>query len=100
MTKNAQFEPQIFISYAEERQKSELLPDKLIEIINIKDCIANQPEFTIDSLFYNIKTNKIEELIPDSLELIKSRVIQTTVDPVISFVQEPIRLLKAVRYCQ
>jgi tRNA nucleotidyltransferase (CCA-adding enzyme) len=60
---------------------------------------ALRRDFTINSLFYNIRTHKIEDWTGRGLDdLFQYRRIVTPVDPHMTFHDDPLRVLRAIRF--
>jgi tRNA nucleotidyltransferase (CCA-adding enzyme) len=61
---------------------------------------AVRRDFTINSLFYNIRTHKIEDWTGRGLDdLLKHRRIVTPIDAHETFHDDPLRVLRAIRFC-
>ncbi|KAL3791930.1 hypothetical protein ACHAWO_009445 [Cyclotella atomus] len=61
---------------------------------------ALRRDFTINSLFYNIRTHKIEDWTGKGLDdLLEHRRIVTPVDAHETFHDDPLRVLRAIRFC-
>lgn len=61
---------------------------------------ALRRDFTINSLFYNIRTRKIEDWTGRGLvDLLEHRKIVTPVDAHETFHDDPLRVLRAIRFC-
>ena len=61
---------------------------------------ALRRDFTINSLFYNIRTRRIEDWTGRGLtDLIENRRIVTPVDAHVTFHDDPLRVLRAIRFC-
>ncbi|KAK1737288.1 tRNA nucleotidyltransferase/poly(A) polymerase family protein [Skeletonema marinoi] len=61
---------------------------------------ALRRDFTINSLFYNIRTGKVEDWTGRGLtDLMETRLIVTPVDPHETFHDDPLRVLRAIRFC-
>ncbi|KAL7446731.1 hypothetical protein ACHAXM_011589 [Skeletonema potamos] len=61
---------------------------------------ALRRDFTINSLFYNIRTGKVEDWTGRGLtDLLDNRLIVTPVDPHETFHDDPLRVLRAIRFC-
>ena len=66
---------------------------------------SNRRDLTINSLYYNIHTNQIEDYsgkidknkIGKGLQDLKNRVIRTPLDPYITFKDDPLRMLRCIR---
>jgi len=66
--------------------------------IPLEDALRR--DFTINSLFYNVRTNKIEDWTGRGLDdLIVHRRIVTPVDAHTTFHDDPLRILRAIRFC-
>lgn len=59
---------------------------------------AERRDLTINSLFYNINTRKIEDFTGTGVADLTSGIIRTPADPVETFVDDPLRILRAVRF--
>ena len=58
---------------------------------------AKRRDFTINALFYNLHTKLVEDYtsgIPD----LRNKIIKTPIDPSITFTDDPLRLLRCVRF--
>ena len=61
---------------------------------------ALRRDFTINSLFYNIRTRQVEDWTGRGLtDLLENRLIVTPVDPHETFHDDPLRVLRAIRFC-
>ena len=61
---------------------------------------ALRRDFTINSLFYNIRTRRIEDWTGRGLtDLLETRKIVTPVDAHVTFHDDPLRVLRAIRFC-
>ena len=58
---------------------------------------AQRRDLTINSLFYNIETGKVEDYV-GGLEDMNNKVLRTPMDPVQTFKDDPLRMLRAVRF--
>jgi tRNA nucleotidyltransferase/poly(A) polymerase len=59
---------------------------------------ANSRDITINALYYNLKSGLIEDYTGHGLEDIKNRVIRTPLDPFETFTEDPLRILRCVRF--
>ena len=59
---------------------------------------AERRDFTINSLFYNIHTNRIEDWTGRGWEDIQNGLIVTPLDPRTTFLDDPLRVLRAIRF--
>ena len=55
-------------------------------------------DFTINSLLMNISTNKILDITKKGFSDIKNRIIRSSSEPDIFFAEDPLRMLRAVRF--
>jgi tRNA nucleotidyltransferase/poly(A) polymerase len=55
-------------------------------------------DFTINSMFYNISENVIEDFTGFGLEDLQHRILRTPMDPSVTFVDDPLRILRAIRF--
>ena len=58
---------------------------------------AKRRDLTINSLFYNINSEKIEDFV-GGLEDLKNRIAKTPMDPLQTFLDDPLRILRTVRF--
>ena len=68
-----------------------------VEVGNLKDDIQRR-DFTINSLSMNINTGEISDLTGKGREDITDKIIRTVSDPEITFKEDPLRMLRAVRF--
>jgi tRNA nucleotidyltransferase (CCA-adding enzyme) len=59
---------------------------------------ANRRDFTINSLFFNLRTCEIEDFTSRGLQDLAEGLIRTPIDPVQTFLDDPLRVLRAVRF--
>ena len=60
---------------------------------------AMRRDFTVNSLFYNLRTHKIEDYTNLGIKhLLVDKMIQTPIDPKITFYDDPLRVLRAIRF--
>lgn len=60
---------------------------------------ALRRDFTINSLFFNVRTGKIEDWTGRGLDdLLRRRLVVTPVDPHVTFHDDPLRVLRAIRF--
>jgi tRNA nucleotidyltransferase/poly(A) polymerase len=59
---------------------------------------AMRRDLTINSLFYNINTNTIEDFT-GGLDDLKNKLIRTPLDVVTTLSDDPLRILRAIRFC-
>lgn len=59
---------------------------------------ALRRDFTINSLFYNINTGNIEDYTERGLSDIENRVIRTPLEPLVTFTDDPLRVLRCFRF--
>jgi tRNA nucleotidyltransferase/poly(A) polymerase len=55
-------------------------------------------DFTINSLFYNINKNIIEDLTNYGINDLITGIIRTPLDPIVTFKDDPLRILRAIRF--
>lgn len=58
---------------------------------------ASRRDLTINSMFFNINTNEIEDFV-GGLEDLKQKIARTPLDPVQTFMDDPLRILRAIRF--
>lgn len=60
---------------------------------------AMRRDFTVNSLFYNLHTREVEDHTNQGLtHLLVDKIIQTPIDPNITFYDDPLRVLRAIRF--
>ena len=59
---------------------------------------AERRDLTINSLFYNLHTEVVEDFTGMGIEDIKNGIIRTPLDPMNTFIDDPLRILRAVRF--
>lgn len=60
---------------------------------------AERRDFTINSLFYNLSTEQVEDWTKRGLrDLLIDRILETPLDPVQTFRDDPLRVLRAIRF--
>jgi len=59
---------------------------------------AERRDLTINSLFYNLHTEAVEDWTGYGLQDIKNGIIRTPLDPIMTFKDDPLRVLRAVRF--
>lgn len=72
------------------------IPEIDIDGISPEDD-ALRRDFTINALFYNLKTQQIEDYVDGIMDLEK-RILKTPLDPKITFLQDPLRILRCIRF--
>lgn len=59
---------------------------------------AFRRDLSINALFYNINTGKIEDFTGKGIDDLKSGIIRTPLDPLQTFTDDPLRALRAIRF--
>ncbi|KAF4726108.1 CCA tRNA nucleotidyltransferase, mitochondrial, partial [Perkinsus olseni] len=59
---------------------------------------ASRRDFTINALFYNLRTASVEDFTGKGLEDLRAGIIRTPLEPTITFQDDPLRILRAVRF--
>jgi len=59
---------------------------------------ARRRDLTINSLYYNLKTNKLEDFTGNGVADLKSGIIRTPLEPKLTFMEDPLRMLRAIRF--
>lgn len=59
---------------------------------------ARRRDLTINSLFYNLKTGEVEDHTGQGISDLKKGVIRTPIDAKSSFLDDPLRTLRAIRF--
>jgi tRNA nucleotidyltransferase (CCA-adding enzyme) len=58
---------------------------------------AHRRDFTINALFYNLTTRKVEDFTGGIADL-RQRLLRTPLEPSVSFLDDPLRILRAFRF--
>lgn len=58
---------------------------------------ASRRDLTINSLFYNINTGEIEDFV-GGLDDLRNGIARTPIDPVKTFIDDPLRILRTIRF--
>jgi len=59
---------------------------------------AERRDFTVNSLFYNLHTREVEDWTNQGLDDMDAMIIRTPLDPNVTFTDDPLRVLRAVRF--
>ena len=59
---------------------------------------ALRRDFTINSLFYNIDTEQVEDWTEKGISDIHKKIIRTPLDPLVTFKDDPLRVLRCFRF--
>lgn len=59
---------------------------------------AFRRDLTINSLFFNINTSKVEDFTGKGVEDLKNGIIRTPLEPLQTFTDDPLRALRAIRF--
>ena len=78
-------------SYAPESRKPHVEPAELMDDVMRRD-------FTINTLLEDLHTGEIFDLIRKGFADIKAKIIRTPTDPDITFYDDPLRMLRAIRF--
>ena len=62
----------------------------------LEDAIRR--DLTINSLFYNIITNEIEDFTTQGISDLQQGLLRTPLDPLVTLVDDPLRVLRTVRF--
>lgn len=73
------------------------IPDTTIQF-GTPNSDAYRRDFTINSLFYNIQTTMVEDYTTRGLIDLRHRYLQTPLDPQVTFADDPLRILRAIRF--
>jgi len=68
-----------------------------IKIVDDPSKEARRRDLTINAIYYNIETGQVEDYV-GGLEDMKNKVLRTPMDPVQTFKDDPLRMLRAVRF--
>ena len=58
---------------------------------------SERRDFTLNALFFNVNDSKVEDFVGGISDLI-SGILKTPIDPNLSFTQDPLRILRAIRF--
>jgi Poly A polymerase head domain len=81
---------------AETYTKDSRIPNKITFGTPLQD--AQRRDCTINSMFYNISTESVEDLTGMGLVDLQNGIIRTPLDPDTTFDDDPLRVLRAVRF--
>lgn len=59
---------------------------------------ALRRDFTVNAMFYNINKNEIEDFTGQGMVDLAANILRTPLDPIITFLQDPLRILRAIRF--
>lgn len=59
---------------------------------------AERRDLTINSLFYNLHTGSVEDFTGKGVDDLRNGIIRTPLDPLMTFKDDPLRVLRAVRF--
>jgi Poly A polymerase head domain len=59
---------------------------------------ATRRDFTINALFYNVNTGLVEDFCRSGLDDLAQRVLRTPIAPSITFKDDPLRVVRAIRF--
>jgi tRNA nucleotidyltransferase (CCA-adding enzyme) len=59
---------------------------------------AERRDLTINSMFYNINTQEIEDFTGKGLDDLKNGTIRTPLEPFQTFIDDPLRVLRTIRF--
>ncbi len=59
---------------------------------------AERRDFTVNALFYNLDTSVVEDFTGKGLPDLSACIIRTPMDPLITFRDDPLRVLRAIRF--
>ena len=57
-------------------------------------------DLTINAMFFNINENKVEDFTGKGIEDMKARIARTPLEPYKTFMDDPLRILRVVRFAQ
>lgn len=61
---------------------------------------AFRRDLTINALFFNINENKVEDLTQRGVEDMKVKMARTPLEPFKTFMDDPLRILRTIRFAQ
>ncbi|MDO8587867.1 MAG: HDIG domain-containing protein [Armatimonadota bacterium] len=68
-----------------------------VQLASLRDD-ALRRDFTINTLLENLHTGEVIDVLGTALSDLKNRTIRTPTDPVSTFAEDPLRMLRAVRF--
>lgn len=80
--------------------RSEIYNDTRIPIVKegtIEQDVLRR-DLTVNALYYNINNDTIEDITGQGIEDLNNKVIRTPLDPRITFLDDPLRVLRVVRF--
>ena len=69
----------------------------VVEFGTINDDVVRR-DFTINSLLYDISSDKLLDLTNNGLKDLKDKIIRTTGNPDVIFMEDPLRIMRAIRF--
>lgn len=85
-----------FVQFRKEVYEDSRIPTiKTDNVTPIED--AHRRDFTINALFYNLHTEEIEDHC-GGLEDLKNKMLRTPLDPKRTFLDDPLRILRGIRF--
>ncbi|KJP87646.1 hypothetical protein AK88_02674 [Plasmodium fragile] len=80
--------------------------EKYTENSRIPEIIIGTPEedalrrdFTVNSLFYNLSNRRVEDYTGRGILHLKNKIICTPLDPLSTFLDDPLRIIRCIRFC-
>ncbi|CAI5736963.1 unnamed protein product [Peronospora destructor] len=89
-----------WIDFVNLRAETYASEDNRIPIVKMGTPLqdAERRDFTINSLFYNLVTKQVEDFTGRGIEDLKNKRLRTPLDPRVTFLDDPLRVLRAVRF--
>lgn len=72
--------------------------DATVKQFGTAEVDAFRRDLTVNSMFYNINKKKVEDLTKMGLHDLKQRIARTPLDPMITFSDDPNRILRTLRF--
>ncbi|CAG9476818.1 unnamed protein product [Plasmodium vivax] len=80
--------------------------EKYTEDSRIPEIIIGTPEedalrrdFTVNALFYNLNNRRVEDYTRRGILHLKNKIICTPLDPLSTFLDDPLRIIRCIRFC-
>lgn len=80
--------------------------EKYTEESRIPEIVIGTPEedalrrdFTVNALFYNLSSRRVEDYTKRGILHLKNKVICTPLDPYTTFLDDPLRIIRCIRFC-
>jgi tRNA nucleotidyltransferase/poly(A) polymerase len=86
-----------FVQLRKESYNNSRIPIIITENVTAQDD-AFRRDFTINTMFYNINENIVEDFTGKGKEDLSNKILRTPLDPKVTFLQDPLRILRGIRF--